>query len=44
MVKERVMDISLRRGFVWPSFEIYGGAKGFYDYGPMGYLIKRNIE
>jgi len=38
------MDISLRRGFVWPSFEIYGGAKGFYDYGPMGALLKRNIE
>ena len=44
MVKERVMDISLRRGFVWPSFEIYGGAKGFYDYGPMGSLLKKNIE
>lgn len=44
MVKEKVMDISLRRGFVWPSFEIYGGAKGFYDYGPMGALLKRNIE
>ncbi len=38
------MDVSLRRGFVWPSFEIYGGAKGFYDYGPMGSLLKRNIE
>jgi glycyl-tRNA synthetase len=44
MVKEKVMDISLRRGFVWPAFEIYGGAKGFYDYGPMGSLLKRNIE
>lgn len=44
MVKEKVMDVSLRRGFVWPSFEIYGGAKGFYDYGPMGALLKRNIE
>ncbi len=44
MVKEKVMDISLRRGFVWPSFEIYGGVKGFYDYGPVGSLLKRNIE
>jgi len=44
MVKEQVMDVSLRRGFVWPAFEIYGGAKGFYDYGPMGALLKRNIE
>jgi glycyl-tRNA synthetase len=44
MVKDQVMDVSLRRGFVWPAFEIYGGAKGFYDYGPMGALHKRNIE
>jgi glycyl-tRNA synthetase len=44
MVKEQVMDISLRRGFVWPSFEIYGGMKGFYDYGPLGSLLKKNIE
>jgi len=44
MVKEQVMEISLRRGFVWPSFEIYGGVKGFYDYGPMGSLLKKNVE
>jgi len=44
MVKEKVMEISLRRGFVWPSFEIYGGVKGFYDYGPMGALLKKNVE
>jgi len=43
-VRDKVMDVSLRRGFVWPSFEIYGGAKGFYDYGPMGALLRRNIE
>ena len=38
------MEVALRRGFVWPSFEIYGSAKGFYDYGPMGSLLKKNIE
>ncbi|NIP36228.1 MAG: glycine--tRNA ligase, partial [Thermoplasmata archaeon] len=33
-----------RRGFLWPSFELYGGMRGFYDYGPMGAALKRNIE
>jgi len=39
-----ILDISKRRGIVYPSFEIYGGVSGFYDYGPMGKLIKNNIE
>lgn len=42
--QERVMELALRRGFLWPSYEIYGGASGFYDYGPMGALLKRKIE
>jgi len=33
-----------RRGFIWPSFEIYGGIAGLYDLGPMGSLLKDNIE
>ncbi|WP_048165910.1 glycine--tRNA ligase [Palaeococcus pacificus] len=33
-----------RRGFAWGSYEIYGGAAGFYDYGPLGATIKRKIE
>ncbi len=33
-----------RRGFVWPSFEIYGGVAGFYDLGPLGSVLKDNIE
>jgi len=32
-----------RRGFIWPSFEIYGGNAGFYDYGPLGTSLKNNI-
>ncbi|MEA1905261.1 MAG: glycine--tRNA ligase, partial [Candidatus Hadarchaeota archaeon] len=32
-----------RRGFIWPSFEIYGGVAGFYDFGPLGALLKNNI-
>lgn len=41
---DRLMELALRRGFIWPSFEIYGGASGFYDYGPLGATLKRNIE
>lgn len=40
---EKVMDIAKRRGFIWPSFEIYGGAAGFYDFGPLGASMKDKI-
>lgn len=39
-----LMDIAKRRGFFWPSFEIYGGTSGFYTYGPLGALLKYRIE
>ena len=42
--KNKIMDISKRRGIIYPSYEIYGGVSGFYDYGPIGSLIKHNIE
>jgi glycyl-tRNA synthetase len=38
-----VMELALRRGFIWPSFEIYGGVAGFYDYGPLGSILKNKI-
>jgi len=41
---EKVMSLAKRRGLVWPSFDIYGGTAGFFDYGPMGAQIKVNIE
>ncbi len=41
---EKVVALSKRRGFVYPSFEIYGGLAGFYDYGPLGVALKKNIE
>src|SRR3989338_1952799 len=41
---EKILDISKRRGIIYPSFEIYGGLSGFYDYGPVGSRIKNNIE
>ena len=40
---EEVMDLAKRRGFIWPSFEIYGGVAGFYDFGPLGALLKNKI-
>ena len=33
-----------RKGFVFPTSEIYGGLQGFYDYGPLGVEIKNNIK
>ena len=39
-----IAEISKRRGFFWPSFEIYGGMSGFTTYGDLGTKLKRNIE
>lgn len=41
---DKVMELSKRRGFLWPSFEIYGGTSGFVTYGPYGAILKLNIE
>jgi len=41
---EKVTELGRRRGFMWPAFELYGGAAGFYDYGPLGATLKRRIE
>ncbi|MDP6612733.1 MAG: glycine--tRNA ligase [Candidatus Hydrothermarchaeota archaeon] len=41
---EKVMELALRRGFLWPSYEIYGGVSGFYDYGPLGATLKKRLE
>jgi len=38
------MEIALRRGFINPSYEIYGGVSGFYDYAPLGAALKKNLE
>jgi len=40
---EQVVNLSKRRGFVFPSSEIYGGFRSTYDYGPLGVLMKRNV-
>jgi len=41
---EMLEETARRRGFFWPSFEIYGGASGFIDFGPVGAGLKRKIE
>ncbi|WP_321430145.1 glycine--tRNA ligase [uncultured Methanolobus sp.] len=41
---EQVIELAKRRGFLWNSFELYGGTAGFYDYGPLGSTLKRRIE
>ena len=41
---EKITELGRRRGFMWPAFELYGGAAGFYDYGPLGATLKRRIE
>ncbi len=38
-----LIDIGRRRGLFWPSYEIYGGVAGLYDFGPIGVEIKRRI-
>jgi len=40
---EKIMELAKRRGFFWPSYEIYGGVAGFYDLGPLGTRLKENI-
>ena len=41
---DQLFALLRRRGIVWPSAEIYGGAQGLYDYGPLGTALKRNLE
>src|SRR2546427_6138941 len=41
---EKVVALTKRRGFIFPSSEIYGGISGFYDYGPYGVAMKRAIR
>jgi len=41
---EDIVSLAKRRGFIFPSSEIYGGVAGVYDYGPLGVALKHNIE
>ncbi|MFW0837868.1 MAG: glycine--tRNA ligase [Candidatus Komeilibacteria bacterium] len=41
---EKVVALAKRRGFIFPSSEIYGGLAATYDYGPLGVELKNNIK
>ncbi len=41
---QKIVSLCKRRGFVFPNSEIYGGIQGFYDYGPLGVIMKNNIK
>jgi len=41
---EQVTELAKRRGFFWPSYEIYGGVSGFVTFGAYGTALKRRIE
>ncbi|MCC6417441.1 MAG: glycine--tRNA ligase [Gemmataceae bacterium] len=41
---EKLVSLCKRRGFIFQSSEIYGGLNGFWDYGPMGAELKRNVK
>ena len=41
---EKIVNLCKRRGFVFPSAEIYGGFRSTYDYGPLGVNMLRNVK
>jgi len=41
---EEIVSLCRRRGFIFPSSEIYGGLSSCWDYGPLGVELKRNIK
>ncbi len=41
---DKIVNLCKRRGFVFPSAEIYGGFRSTYDYGPLGVLMLRNVK
>jgi len=43
-IYDKIMMLAKRRGYIYPSFEIYGGVAGFYDYGPLGSQLQNNVE
>src|ERR1700743_605253 len=42
--REKIVSLCKRRGFIFQSSEIYGGINGFWDYGPLGAELKRNVK
>jgi len=44
MKVDDIMDVALRRGFIFPASEIYGGVSGFWEYGHLGTKLRQNWE
>ncbi len=44
MEMDQLVALCRRRGFLFQSSEIYGGLQGFWDYGPLGVELKRNVR
>src|SRR5262245_31287940 len=44
VLMEKIVSLCKRRGFIYQSSEIYGGINGFWDYGPLGAELKRNVK
>ena len=44
MEMDKLVALCKRRGYLFPSSEIYGGLNGFWDYGPLGVELKRNVK
>ena len=44
ILMEKIVSLCKRRGFIFQSSEIYGGINGFWDYGPLGAELKRNVK
>ena len=41
---DEIVSLAKRRGFIFQDSDIYGGQQGFWDYGPLGTLLKRNVR
>ena len=41
---EEIVSLCKRRGIIFPSSEIYNGYAGFFDYGPLGSELKKNLK
>ena len=44
MDMEKIVALCKRKGFIFQASEIYGGINGFWDYGPLGVELKKNIK
>jgi len=41
---EEIVSLCKRRGFIFQSYDLYGGLQGLYDYGPLGTELKKNLK